>query len=105
MAQNDSKPYDAGDEKDVAKARRKAHNESKQEISDLHAIMNTAAGRRTMWRLLSNCGIYHESYSSDPLLMANREGSRKIGLQYVVLLTTHCLEKYQLMEKEQRERT
>jgi hypothetical protein len=104
MAQNDQKPYDAGDEKDVAQAKRKEHNETKQEINDLHAIMDTKAGRRTMWRLLSKCGVYHESFSPDALLMANREGSRKIGLQYLELLTTHCLDKYQLMEKEQRER-
>lgn len=98
----DEKRYDAGNEADVAKAKKKNNNEISQEIGDLRAMMSTKQGRRHMWRLLGRCGIYHESFHLEALIMARNEGRRYIGLQYLSLMTENCLDLYQLMENENR---
>lgn len=68
---------------------------------DLKLLMSNASGRRWMWWLLSECRVFHSSFSTSALDMARREGRREIGLLLMGKLNTLCPERYEEMRKEQ----
>lgn len=72
------------------------------EIDDLLWLMSDKRGRRFMWRLLSESGIYRTSFSTDALAMAFAEGQRNRGLALVGLVMQHCPERFSEMQKEAR---
>lgn len=66
----------------------------KQELMDLDSLMALPAGRRFLWRLLTQSGVFRSSFSSDPLVMAMNEGQRNVGLRVVGDIMAACPEKY-----------
>jgi hypothetical protein len=66
----------------------------KQELLDIDTLMSTPAGARFIWRLLQITGVDRISFSSDPLMMAFKEGHRNIGLRLTADLMEACPEKY-----------
>lgn len=50
-----------------------------QKKAALRSLLSEPGGRMWMWDLLSLCGVYHSSFSSDALVMAFHEGRRDIG--------------------------
>jgi len=66
----------------------------KQELADLDSLMSLPAGRRFLWRLLTQSGVFRSSFSSDPLVMAMNEGQRNVGLRVVGAIMAACPEKY-----------
>jgi len=97
------KNYNSADEKDVSKAKRNQHNDNQAEIKDLRATMSTSSGRRTIWNLLSRCGVFQSCFSIDSNVMSFKEGKRDIGLNYMALLHEHCHDDYLKMEHEQKQ--
>lgn len=69
----------------------------------LRDTMGMRSGRRLVWYVLEQCGIFRTSLSSDPLMMAAAEGKRGFGLQLMAQVMEHCPELYELMAREQRE--
>lgn len=71
------------------------------ETEDLAWLMQEKAGRRFVWRLLSEAGVFQSSYSESATETAYREGRRASGLkllndtmrvakeQFVVMLLEH----------------
>jgi hypothetical protein len=59
----------------------------RREMDDMAMLMSSVQGRRLAYRILSWCGIYRTSFSSEPLIMARNEGSREIGLRFLAELS------------------
>lgn len=49
--------------------------------NELRFVMADARGRRFVWQLLGDAGIYRSSFATDPLVMAHAEGKRDTGLR------------------------
>ncbi len=75
----DQHPYIAGDPEQVKGRKERQKTRDLQKKTALRAIMSEPGGRMWMWDLLSLCGVYHSSFSSDALVMAFNEGRRDIG--------------------------
>ena len=89
-------------EADAAEAVAKARRQRNLELDDLRQVMATKQGRRFMWRLLGECGVMRQSFSTDASLMSFNEGRRSIGIPQVADLMQHAPEKYELMLSEHR---
>lgn len=71
------------------------------EINDLKKLMSMKEGRRFMWRLLSDSGVYRTSFATNGLQMAHLEGQRAIGLMKLAEIMDHCPEQFNVMTMEQ----
>ena len=74
--------YDAGDEGQVKKKKTKAQIHKEQDKEDLKLLLDSAGGRRFLWRLLEECGVYKISFTGDNYTIFN-EGKRQIGLRLI----------------------
>jgi len=71
-----------------------------QELSDLEWVMSDGRGRRVVWRLLEQAGVFRLSYTGDALSTAFHEGQRNIGLRLMADCLEAAPEKYTLMQTE-----
>lgn len=71
-----------------------------QERDDLSWLMSSAKGRRIVWRLLEQAGVFRSSFSTNALAMAYAEGHRNTGLRTLDLIHRVCPQLYQVMVKE-----
>lgn len=62
------------DDEERARDRRNA------ELDDLRWLMQCAQGRRIATRVLAQAGIWRTSFSTEPYMMAFKEGERNLGL-------------------------
>lgn len=69
---------------------------------DARAVMASHEGRRFVWYLLEQFGIYRTSYSREALAMAYNEGRRSAGLQLMDIVSIYCPEQYVKMTTDQR---
>lgn len=67
---------------------------------DLLTVMSKQDGRRFVYRLLEQAGIYHSSFHTNALTMAHAEGRRQLGLWLLNEIMYSCYPEYQLMMKE-----
>jgi hypothetical protein len=72
------------------------------ERDDLKWVMSNVKGRRFMWRLLGQTGLYKTSYRPDrqPHDVLFMEGQRNIGLTLLGELDSTCPERYAEMMEE-----
>lgn len=99
-----SDPHDdLTDEQIVAAAREKEERLRQREIEDLTKLMDTAHGRRFMWRQLERCGVFKLSYSGELASTSFNEGQRNIGLGLFAEIMAHCPNLYLLMADEAKE--
>jgi hypothetical protein len=70
------------------------------ETDDVKFIMSDKRGRRYIYRVLEQSGIWRISFNTNALTMAFNEGSRNLGLKLLAQLTTHCPESYNKMIEE-----
>lgn len=75
-------PYDAGDEGQVKKKKTKAQIHKEQDKEDLKEILLSPGGRRFLWKLLEECGVYKISFTGNSHTFFN-EGKRQIGLRLI----------------------
>lgn len=80
MASEPEVPFDSGDRKAVKEKQTKAQREEKQRNNDMRFVMSTAEGRRMLVWLLEVTKLYHDTFSTNALAMANSAGTRKVGL-------------------------
>lgn len=72
-----------------------------QEVADLRAVMSTAAGRRFIWKMLGDSGVFSPSFvpgASDTT--AFKEGARNFGLMLLGDITNEAPGQYLIMQKE-----
>ena len=73
---------------------------NEQDLADLRSLMETIEGRRFVWRLLSRCGIFRQSYVQDSDGTAFNEGQRSIGLWVYQDLQMGCSDLFLIMQAE-----
>ncbi len=78
----EQQPFDAGDATQVKKRKTKAQIRQEQDKEDLRNILLSPGGRRFMWKLLEECGVYKISFTGNSHTFFN-EGKRQIGLRLI----------------------
>lgn len=73
---------------------------AEREAADIRWLMESEQGRRIVWRLLNQSGVFRSSFSSDALAMAFSEGNRNIGLQLMAQVHELCPDMYPEMVRE-----
>lgn len=52
-----------------------------RELSDIRAVLKSPEGRRFIWKLLSDAGIFRSSFSQNAMQTSFMEGQRDNGLR------------------------
>lgn len=78
------------------------HLRRQTEVEDFKWLMGNKQGRRYVWRLLEQAGVFRSTFRLDNE-MAFLEGMRNMGITIIADIHEICPEKYQLMIKEQQD--
>lgn len=70
------------------------------EEDDFRWLMSSKRGRRIVWRLLDQAGVFRSSFNPTAMIMAFNEGNRNYGNRMLALVHNHCPELYPQMMKE-----
>lgn len=65
--------------------------------------MGNKVGRRIIWRLLVDVGVFRYSFNTNAMQMAFNEGSRNVGLKILDAIKRYCPATYDAMAREARE--
>ena len=88
-----------------AEAEEKARVERLTELGDFKWIVSNKRGRRFVWRLLEQAGVFRLSFTpGDQALTTFNEGRRNFGLQVWAMIQEHAPESYALMLSERNDR-
>src|SRR3990172_11340064 len=91
----------AADPKQVKRARQADKLALDRERDDLTQVLSTLQGRRFVWKILSDCGVFRLSYQfGDAQNTAFNEGRRGIGLALMVAIQGLDPTWYHRMAKE-----
>ena len=93
------KEFNASDEKSVKNAEQKNKNIRDTELADIRLLLQKQWGRRLIWRLLEQTGMYRTSFTGNSTTFFN-EGARNIGLWLVDEVLLSDTDMYLLMIKE-----
>ena len=87
---------------EFAKADRELREKLAQEneAADVKWLMSNKRGRRIMWRLLDQSGVFKLSFNTNAMAMAFAEGNRNYGNRMLSMIHTLCPELYPTMVKE-----
>jgi hypothetical protein len=96
--------YDPHDPKSQDRAREdkqiKARSVQLDEEADLKWLMGSKRGRRIVWRLLDDSGVFRLSFNTNAMQMAFAEGNRNFGNRTLAMIHSLCPELYPVMVKE-----
>lgn len=70
------------------------------EEADLKWLMGSKRGRRVVWRLLDQSGVFRLSFNTNAMQMAFAEGNRNYGNRTLAMIHALCPELYPQMVKE-----
>ena len=70
------------------------------EEADIRWLMSSKRGRRILWRLLEQAGVFRLSFNTNAMQMAFAEGNRNFGNRALSLIHSQCPELYPSMVKE-----
>ena len=93
--------YDAGNRRHVERAAKVAKSAGRQRDQAIRWLMDDLRGRRFVWSLLGQAGVFRSSMASSAELTAFNEGRRDIGLALLADVTRLSPENYALMQSEQ----
>jgi len=71
---------------------------------DMRWLMGHAQGRRVVWRMLEQAGIYRDSFTGNSTTFYN-EGRRAMGLFVLEQVMAACPEKFAVMMNEQNRKS
>lgn len=81
--------------------REKANIRREREIEDLKAVMGTKEGRRFIWRLLGQAGIFRPSFvAGSPDTTAFNDGARNQGLNLMAEVMSEAPKQFLTMQQE-----
>lgn len=89
-----------GQERDKADDLAKKRIVQMSEDEDFKWLMSSKRGRRIVWRLLEQAGVFRISFSQNSMQMAFNEGSRNYGNKILNLIHSLCPELYPAMLKD-----
>ncbi len=96
-------PLDIRDQERVAADdKRRAQEHRNLAAEDLKWVLSSKQGRRFMWGLLEQTGVYRSSFTGNSETFF-REGQRNVGLGLLALIHEHCPKRYSEMVEEQSE--
>ena len=58
----------------------RAKQKADRRLADIRFVAKSPEGRRLLWRLMADNGIFHSSVNSDTVIMGFSEGRRAAGL-------------------------
>jgi hypothetical protein len=87
-------------EQEAARDAKQRELKREQDRADLERLMGTQWGRRFMWELLSQAGVFRLSYTGDESGTAFNEGQRNVGLRQLNEIHAACPEQYTKMLQE-----
>lgn len=99
-----SKEFDPTDLKGQERA--KADKELREKLAleneetDIKWLMSNKRGRRIIWRLLDQSGVFRLSFNTNAMQMAFSEGNRNYGNRTLAMIHSLCPEQYPTMVKE-----
>jgi hypothetical protein len=73
---------------------------SETEELDLKWLMSSKRGRRIVWRLLEQSGVFRLSFNTNAMQMAFNEGNRNFGNRTLAQIHVFCPEFYSALVKE-----
>jgi len=77
--------------------------QQEEEASDIRWLMGSKRGRRIVWRLLAQSGLFSSTFDSNAMVMAFAEGRRFFGGRLLETIHALCPELYPTMVKEQKQ--
>lgn len=96
-----SRPVNVSNEAQVKESAQAAKHRRDKEVSDVAELLSLPSGRRFLWRLLEQAGVYKQSFNGGSETFFN-EGQRKIGLWALAEIMEINPDSYLLMIKEHR---
>ena len=75
-----------------------------EEKDDIKWLMSSKRGRRILWRLMDQSGVFRLSFNPNAMQMAFSEGNRNFGNRVLGVVHRFCPELYPTMVKEGNER-
>jgi hypothetical protein len=93
----------AADEEQVKSAREKEKSQRDRELDDVRTVLANPVGRRFLWRYLSLCGVFTESFSVNEMMTAYNEGRRNIGLKLLADIHESQPDAYLTMMQEAKQ--
>lgn len=94
----------ASDRKSIRAREKTALAEATIRADVIRSTMSTPTGRHWMWTVLSQCHIFAQTFTSDPLTTAFNEGQRSIGLRLMADILLTCPDQYIQAQREQHAR-
>lgn len=94
---------DFDDEQRLKDAEQDQKLAAERQRDDLKHVMSSVQGRRHIWRLLSNAGVFALSFTGDNASTNFNEGRRSEGLRLFNEVMTHCPDLYLTMANEASE--
>ena len=94
-----AKEFNASDEKSVKSQTQKDKNIRDTELEDWRLLLSKQWGRRLVWRILEQSGMYRTSFTGNSTTFFN-EGARNIGLWLVDEVLSADADQYLSMIKE-----
>jgi hypothetical protein len=70
------------------------------EEEDIKWLMSDKRGRRLLWRLMDQAGVFRSSFNTNAMAMAFAEGNRNYGLRILSTIHAVCPKQYPVMMKE-----
>lgn len=70
------------------------------EETDIKWLMGSKRGRRIVWRLLEQAGVFQLSFNTNAMQMAFNEGNRNFGNKTLSTIQASCPELFTIMLKE-----
>jgi len=97
-------PFDIeGAEAAEAEREQRAKLEALRVAEDLKWLLSSKRGRRIVFRLLQETGIYRSSFNTNALQMSFNEGNRNTGLKLLAAITEASPERYTEMIEESKQ--
>lgn len=92
----------AQEQEKAERAAQEAKLAQEQWVDDLKFVMGDRRGRRFVWRLLVEAGVYQTVFNESHAISSLLEGKRQIGLFLVDETNAECPQEYDRMKAEQR---
>lgn len=80
-----------------------AQRRQREDREDLRWLLGQKRGRRIVWRLLEQAGVFRSVFNQNAMAMAFSEGRRDQGLRLLATVQTLKPEAYALMQAENTE--
>jgi hypothetical protein len=92
--------YDTENELKNKESKKEYKNRRDRETSDLQAVLKKPEGRRVIYKILCECGVFKASFSMNSMTTSFNEGKRDVGLSLLAELDLAEPNVYSQMLKE-----